>query len=547
MRALLVKRGVTDPEDIATFLTPDYRRLHNPFTLHDMERAVARMFSALERGEHIALYADFDCDGIPGAALLYDFFQKIGYTNVETYIPHRDREGYGLHVSAIEELATRASLIITVDVGTTAAQAVARAKELGVDVIVTDHHELTGPVPECAAVVNPKLGEYPFRDLCGAAVAWKFVCAALAEGRTRGLPNFIAVPNGWEKWLLDLVALATVSDLVPLIGENRVLVYFGLTVLRKTLRPGLRALAAHTRLRLDEVTEEDIGFSFAPRINAASRMGEPESAWRLLTTKDVAEAGRLALHLEELNAARKTTVATIVREAKKRIRSRFTNERVVVLGDTAWKPALLGLAANSIMEERGGMVCLWGRDAEGRLKGSCRSDGTLSVVEVFSRAKVSLEEYGGHSASGGFSVSYEAVHTLHEVMAQIAEEFPTSERASAQEPDIAVSLSELTPALFGELSLLAPFGVGNPKPLIAVSDVSIAFVRPFGKEKNHLEVGLTCPKTGASCRGFDFFRAPDSFSAPPMPGAHVQILGTLEKDGFRGGLALRLVDIVAGR
>lgn len=544
--SLLAKRGMTDEKTIQEFLSPDFDRdSHDPHLLHDIERAVTRILRAVAEKEMIAVYADFDCDGIPGAVVLHDFFKKIGYSNLEIYIPHRDREGYGFHAEAIEGLASRgASLIITVDVGTTAVESVKRANELGVDVIVTDHHEIVSELPTAHAIVNPKLGEYPFRDLCGAAVAWKLVCATLHEGRKRELPAFTAVQEGWEKWLLDMVGIATVADLVPLIGENRTLAYFGLTVLRKSKRPGIRALVSHLRLVQAELTESDIGFSIGPRINAASRMGEPELAFRLLATTDMAEADRLTRHLEELNAERKTTVGVIVREAKKRARARYTDQKVVVLGDVAWRPPLLGLAANSVMGDRGGVVCLWGRDAQGRLKGSCRSDGSVSIVDLFAGAKESLEEYGGHAFSGGFSVSHDAVHSLPEAFERALAQL-SSTTVEEQAHDVEISLRDISNGLLSELSRLAPFGIGNPKPLIRISGSAIGSVRSFGKEKNHIEVTLSCTTSGVTCRAFDFFRSASSFSVSPELGKPVSVFGTLERDSFRGrgALALRLVDM----
>lgn len=551
VRTLLARRGLVEVEAIERFLEPDFvRDTHDPFLLHGMEIAVARIFLAMDKGEKIAIYADFDCDGIPGASLLHDFFSKIGHTNLEVYIPHRDREGYGFHTEAIDSLKTRGvSLIVTIDVGTSAIDAVEYAKKLGIDVIITDHHECKESLPDAVTVINPKLGEYPFRDLCGAAVAWKLAQALLIEGRERGLPAFTALPEGWEKWLLDLVAVATVADLVPLIGENRVLAHFGLRVLRKSPRRGVRALCNRTRLRQSELTEDDIAFSFAPRINAASRMDEPEAAFRLLTTQDADEAEKCATHLESLNTKRRGVVSAIVREARSRIKTRFNgDERVIVLGDTAWKPSLMGLVANSIMEDRGGIVCMWGRDANGRLKGSCRSDGSVSVVELFSRASASLEEYGGHHASGGFSVSHESVHTLHESLVRAMEELNTPvQEEKAKETDANLSLRQVNETLLRELAHMAPFGIGNPKPLFRVRNTRITFARQFGKDMNHTEVTLVCPDTGAQCRAFQFFKTPLDFTVAPSPGALTDVLATLERDTFRGrgALALRLADIVA--
>ncbi len=547
VRSLLKGRGVTTADEIRVFLQPDYdAHTHAPELIADMSLATDRMIRSIENNERIAVYADFDCDGIPGASVLSDFFAKIGYENVRIYIPHRDREGYGFHTAAITELAGDAvKLIITVDVGTNAFDAVAHANMLGVDVIVTDHHELIGDAPKAIAILNPKRGEYPFPDLCGAAMAFKLVQATIREGKRREIARYLSVPNGWEKWLLDLVAIATIADMVPLIGENRVLAHWGLQVLRKSPRPGITALCIKLRLRKAELTEEDIGFSIGPRINAASRMGEPLLAFKLLTTKDHAEADAIASDLEKLFATRKVVVAGIVREIKKRAKERFTeSDHVVVLGNPEWKPALLGLAANSIMNDRGGVVCLWGRDGNGAIKGSCRSDGSLSVVELFTAAKDSFEEFGGHAASGGFSVVPDKVHTLQEDMARAA---TTLERAAEKElisHDMTLTLEQVSWPLFRDMAKLAPFGMGNPKPKVRISQAKVTSMKRFGKEKNHVEVTLTCTETGCEQRAYDFFRGPDDFTQVPSLEAPTTAIVTIERDTFRGGLALRLLDML---
>jgi single-stranded-DNA-specific exonuclease len=545
--SLLKKRGVETADEIAAFLNPDYDlHTHSPLLLSGIKNALDRIFAAIDTKERIAIYADFDCDGIPGAAVLADLFRKIGLTDFEVYLPHRDREGYGLHKEALSELAARGvALVITVDVGTSAVESARFAKELGIDVIVTDHHEITGALPECVAVLNPKIAPYPYPSLCGAAVAYKLAQALLLEGRARGIPAFTAIPLGWEKWLLDLVAIATVADMVPLTGENRTLAFWGLQVLRKSARPGINALCAQLRLRKSELTEDDIGFSIAPRINAASRMDEPMLALTLLTTHDSYEAQQIAAQLESLNRSRKGVVASYVREAKKNAQTRFPkDQRVVVLGNPDWKPALLGLAANSIVEDRGGVACLWGRDAAGRIKGSCRSDGSLSVVELFTKAAEQFEEFGGHERSGGFTLVSERVHAFPEAFASAAQELTPALIDRTRESDVLITLSEISLPLLRELSQLAPFGLGNPKPVLRIAEAKVAQVRRFGKEQNHVECTLSCMRTGVSVRSFDFFRSPDDFSAMPTAGAPASFLATLERDTFRGGLALRLVDVL---
>ena len=549
VRMLLEKRGIVTDAEKEDFLSPQYEKhTHDPFLLSGMDVAVNRIFTAIERHEKIAIYADFDCDGIPGAAVLWDFFIKIGYDEVTVYLPHRDREGYGFHTEAIEKLAKQGvTLIITVDVGTTAIEPVARARELGVDVIITDHHEIIGPLPNAVAVINPKCAGYPFLHLCGAGVAYKVVQALLAEGRRRGMASFTAIPLGWEKWLLDLVAVATIADMVPLIGENRVLTYWGLRVLRKSPRPGMIALCNTARVPRATITENDIGFSFAPRINAASRMDSPDLAFRILTTQDEQEAERLAAELESLNASRKGIVGSIVREAKKRAMACFAPEDVVaVLGDTSWKPALLGLAANSLLEGRRGMVCLWGRDVNGNLKGSCRSDGTLSVVDVFSGTGDMFEAFGGHRASGGFTIKSEHVHAMQQAMNAIGLQLIENPGESPESVvmDAHISIRDVSHALLREVDVLAPFGVGNPKPIFGVR-ARVSAIKRFGKEKTSTEIML-CDDAGMSCRSFQFFKAPENFRRVPILGEEVLIAGTLERDTYRRSVALRISDILPG-
>ena len=273
-------------------------------------------------------------------------------------------------------------------------------------------------------------------------------------------------------------------------------------------------------------------------------MDEPDLALKLLTTHDPAEADALAAQLESLNTKRKGQSGAIVREAKRRVRDRFRKEEsVVVLGNPEWKPALLGLAANSVVEERGGVVCLWGRDALGRLKGSCRSDGSLSVVELFSSAKDAVEEFGGHAKSGGFSVSHDRVHELQEKLTIAAAVCTTTVLQETRQYDTRITLSEISRKLFNDICRLAPFGIENPKPVFLIEKATVAAVRTFGKEKNHVEVVLD-GDCSAPVRGFDFFRKTEQFSFIPQVGSQAKVLATIERDSFRGGLALRLVDIL---
>ncbi len=496
---LLEERGITDAQEAEAFLKPEYERdLNDPFLLSDMGRATARVLSAIEKRERIAVYSDFDCDGIPGAVVLHDYFKKIGYENVEFYIPHRNREGFGFHVRAVEELAAHGvTLIVTIDCGINGARACARAEGLGIDVIITDHHLPEGEVPHAYAIVNPNMPNsiYPNLALCGAGVAFQLVRALLACGEH-------TIVEGWEKWLLDMVGMATIADMVSLREpENRALATYGLMVLRKSRRPGIQQLLRKVRVDQRTLTEDDIGFSIAPRINAASRMDAPEDAFRLLSTDDPVEAGVLVDHLEKLNRKRKTHVALIVKEAKAKLATRETLSEVIVLGNPDWQPSLLGLAANSLAEEYRRPAFLGGRDEKQALKGSCRSDGKANVVALMRRASHTLVEYGGHAYSGGFSLSLEHVATLeHSLCSALTEEIEDTlddeTIVDQDEQDTHPKAQTVIPApahldseVYKQLSQLAPFGVGNPRPLFALT-ATVRSVASFGAGDVHRKITL---------------------------------------------------------
>ncbi len=569
VQTLLKKRGLKHKKEIDAFLNPSYdNHLHDPFLMLGMDVAVKRILKALEDGEKIAIYSDFDADGIPGAALMHSFLTKIGFSNFRIYIPHRDREGYGFHTHAVEQLAKEGvGLIITVDVGITASDTVTHAKELGVDVIITDHHQ---PIEgsdcnDAIVVLNPaqKQCQYPFDGLCGAGVAYKLVQALIAHGR-QGTPGDSAVmqnikdlPIGWEKWLLDLVAIATVSDMVPLIDENRALVYWGLKVLRKSPRPGIRALCAKMRINQALLDENDIGFSIGPRINASSRMGESQEAFKLLITESIEEAEILAKRLESLNNKRKGAVANITKQVKKKVQKmqealgEHELPNVIVTGDPSWNPALVGLAAGSVADTLGKVVCLWGRDGSGVLKGSCRNGGTeYSIVKMFEMAKESLLKFGGHHAAGGFSVSNEHIHSLQDALnnglnsAEIDDKV-IREKQKMMHYDIELALSDVNIKTAQDIAQLAPFGVGNPKPIICLRNVDITSIRHFGKEKNHIEIRIQ-DTVGHFRKASKFFATAQSFDRELQEGDTVTLLAHLEESSFAGRrtLELRIVNIM---
>lgn len=544
LQQLLYGRGISTYEEAEAFLHPSYEtQLHDPFLLHQMDEAVSRIFKALAANERIAIYSDYDCDGIPGAVVLHDFFKAVGYENFINYIPHRHFEGFGFSEYAVEKLHTQeAALIITVDCGTTDHDAVAAAKKLGIDVIITDHHEPKEILPDAVAVVNPKVGDtYPFKGLCGSGVAYKVVQALIARNQNEA--HFSLKP-GWEKWWLDMVALATIADMVPLVGENRTLAHFGLQVLRKSRRPGLQRLLQKQRASMPHLNEDDIGFTIAPRINAASRMDTPEFAFFVLSSKDEAEAGTYVDHLEHLNNERRGVVAAMTKEVNGRLLKLDAIDPVIVVGNPNWRPSLVGLVANKLAETYKRPAFLWGRDGNGVYKGSCRSDGKVSVVSLMDAVPHLFVEHGGHHFSGGFGVHEDHIHTFASEINRVFEEQGNQLQFDlTQTVDASISLEAITSSFVREQSLLAPFGDSNPKPLYLFSQVIPKEVSVFGKTKEHTK--LLFDTRGIAREAISFFMLPENFAKVPQVGEPLDLYAHVEQSYFMGRLQtrLRIVDI----
>ena len=546
VQQLLANRGVHTAHDADIFLNPNFdTQLHDPFLLTDMHTAVERILRAMAEHEHIVIYTDYDCDGIPGGVLLHDFFTAINYTNFENYIPHRHEEGYGFNANAVQKfVAVNTKLIITVDCGITDHEAVDVAHDVGIDVIVTDHHEPSEILPNAYAVINPKRDTaYPFKGICGTTVAYKLVQAILKVGRERGV---ITLAEGYEKWWLDLVGIATIADMVPLIDENRVFAHYGLHVLRKSKRPGLQQLLRKAGANQRHLTEEDIGFTIAPRINAASRMDDPEDAFHMLRTRDEAEAGMRVAHLEKLNNERKGVVASMTKEAKKRMSTQSEIPSVIVMGNPEWRPSLVGLVANGLAETYGRPAFIWGRDGKGIIKGSCRSDGVTSVVRIMESAKDALLTFGGHHASGGFSVDHEHIHHLSDalIMGHEAVRVDDDTETTYLMIDAVITLADITDTFIRSLGMLAPYGIGNPKPIFEIRDVIPEHVVIFGKTNNHTKLKLAIK--GTSLDAISFFTLPENFTVMPEQGKSHTLITHIERSYFMGRqeTRLRLIDVL---
>jgi len=547
VRRLLALRSVVSQEDATRMIRPDWERdTHDPFLMKDMQRVVERFVQAFAREETIAIWSDYDMDGIPGAVLLYDTFRTLGYEHVIHHTPHRNKDGFGLNTTGLDDLKEcGASLVVTIDCGITDVEQVAYARALGLEVIVTDHHIPGEQLPEAYAILNPKQPgcTYPEKMLCGAGVVFKLVQALLAYLRSATSVPYNPPAPGWEKWLLDMAGMATVADMVPLTGENRALAYFGLLVLRKSRRLGLQALLKKARADQRHLTEDDIGFTIAPRVNAASRMGHAKDAFALLTASDMETAGAYAEKLDTINKERKTLVATMKREIHMRIKKLGEPKSVIVMGNPDWKPSLLGLVAGGLAEEYKRPVFLWGREAGVTIKGSCRGYGGVSVHTIMHEAREVFVEYGGHTAAGGFSVGEEEVHVLEQALIKAHEKVSGVGQVVERIVDAELSLDEVTWDTYNQVAQLAPFGEGNPKPVFLLRDVDVDVVRQFGKGGEHLELTLR-KENGGTVKAIAFFTKLEQYPTLRQ-GVSATLIAHLEASYFRGReLRLRLVDVM---
>ena len=560
---LLFYRGILNREAAEKFLNPDYARdIHNPFLLKDAEKAAERIIQAVKNNERIAIYSDYDADGIPGAVIFHDLFTRIGYKNFSIYIPHRHDEGFGLNVEAVEQLAgENVKLLITIDCGISDVEAVARANELKIDVIITDHHEPPAELPPAFAIIDHKQIDckYPDKNICGSAVAYKLIQAILAKDR-------FGMKEGHEKWFLDMVGIATLSDMVPLIGENRVFAYYGMSVLRKSQRRGLKKLLEKLKIIQKNLTEDDIGFMVTPRINAASRIGVPMDAFKLLSADNDEDAKYYANHLDGINNERKGAVAALVKEVKKVIKERCNIlPNIIVLGNPAWRPSLLGLVANTCAQEFNRPVFLWGRDGDNVIKGSCRSEGRANIVEIMRAVPEGVfTQMGGHKHSGGFAVDNEQVHFLdkylneaflknsrenNELRIQNKKSVNGGETLELSQDedmiDAELMLDSVDWNLYNDIAKLAPFGKGNPKPVFLFKNIVPTSIRRFGKGNNHVELVFK-KQNEKKITAISFFGAESEWMKNIEVNKAIDIVASLEKSMFmnRVELRLRVVEVI---
>ena len=529
---LLWNRGLKTAEEIEKFLNPDYEKhVHDPFLFKGMEKAAGRLIRAVDAGEKIIVFADYDADGIDGAAILAGFLKK-GEADFDVFIPDRFVESYGLSMKRIDEFkALGAKLIITVDCGVTDYDEIEKANEYGMDVVVMDHHIVPPRWPNAHAIVDHKQEDetYPEKVLCGTGLAFKLIQGVLLKKRYGTVP-------GWEKWLLDAVAIGTVADMVPLTGENRVLVKYGIDVMKKMRRPGLRAMLRAKNILPENITAETIGFTIAPRINAASRMDHANIAFELLMTENQYEADWLSKRLEEKNAERKTLVEAIVGELERKLAG-IESPKLILEGSSEWPAGVLGIAANRLLEKFGCPVFLYS-EMPAVVKGSCRAPDGMNVVELMRSTKDVFSDFGGHAHSGGFSIPPEKLITMRPQLEEIIESGSFERRETPVEADAEMELSQVNADTYAAISELEPFGQGNPKPVFLLKNVLIRELRRVGQDQTHVKM-----KLGEQGIGAIFFRASHNGF---KEGERIDVLANLQENRWNGNtnIELNIIDAV---
>jgi single-stranded-DNA-specific exonuclease len=525
MTQVLFNRGLADASQVEPFLAVDKRLSSDPFLLPDMEVAVTRIYRAVLSGEKVAVYGDFDADGITSTAVLV---QGLRAFNVEAvpYIPHRINEGHGLKIAALEALHKQGvSLVITCDCGVTGVAPVKKAHRLGMDVIITDHHTPTEELPPALAVVNPKVpaSHYPFTELAGVGVAYKLL-QALLIGMNKE-PQLEQV--------VDLVALGTVADMTPLLGENRYLVNEGLKRMNASPRLGLVELLTKAGTTPGSLTSENITWTIAPRLNTASRMDHALPSYELLMTDSTARAGELMVWLEQKNTERQQVTAKATAVAKEQVLARKLEPLILVRVDD-FSSGISGLVANKLSDEfyRPSVVIRTGKKVS---TGSCRSIPEFNLIESLTECRELFVEFGGHKGAAGFTMLTQNIPLLQEKLIKIA---GTKLEAVDLRPkidiDAEVTLKELAGSAFRDLQRLAPFGQANPMPVFVSRKVKVVGCRTMGSDGGHLRLKLEQGGMVWDAVGFGFGAHQAEMSAP------IDIVYNLELDQWNGKSTLRL-------
>lgn len=484
---ILAARGLNDVSARQAFLSPDYAATkYDPFLLSEMDKAVARLVLARQHQEKVVIYGDYDIDGLSATALLLDAFHSFGFQHLDAFIPNRFVEGYGMTIGAVDKVRDMgAQLIVTVDCGSLCHTEIAYAAELGIDTVVTDHHNIAPTRPPAVATVNPKYADhkYPFRDLCGAGVAFKLVQAL--QTRLDGLPD------GYEKWLLDLVALGTVCDIVTLADENRANVYWGLEVLKKQRRTGLKALMAVSGIEPETVNTRHLGFGLGPRMNAAGRLDTAQHSLDMLTATDGIEALAASEKLEAFNVERRSIQDEIFKQACEQA-DVMADDRVLVVASEGWNHGVIGIVASKLVETYKKPVFIIGIRGD-TATGSARSFGDFSAADAVRAADDIILRGGGHSAAAGVTLEVAQIPAFRRRVNEFYDSLNLSDQVRFLQPSADVEIkdfTEITEELVEQIARMEPFGNGNPEPILKIAHAVVAGVRRMGANGQHVKIAL---------------------------------------------------------
>lgn len=486
---ILNNRGLKNEKEIEEYFNFDYEKdLSDPFKITDMGKAVERISKAIESQENVAIFGDYDADGVSSSAVLFETLTNLGLKNITCYIPDRQLEGYGMNEKAIEYLnEKKITLIITVDCGITNISEVEKAKECGIDVIITDHHHAPEILPKAYALINPNIPDsgFPFKSLAGVGVAFKLaqaLCQKQAPEKTEQL-----------KWALDLVALGTIADCVPLLGENRVLAKYGLIVLSKTKRAGFLEMFKVGRIDISENNIPDahkVAFQIAPRINAAGRMDHANVAYNLLIEKNPVLARDMALEVESNNQKRQKITAEIFREIQVLATNSFKDKKFIFAESVHWPVGLLGLVAGKIADEFKKPTIVLQRQ-EQEFVGSLRSIPEINIIEMLGKCSEFLDRFGGHSQAAGVTVKSENIEKFYEKMSGlIEEELAGKELVPVLEVDCEITPDDINWEFMTELKKMEPFGIGNEEPVFLAKNVVISDLKVVGNGSKHWKLSL---------------------------------------------------------
>lgn len=544
---LLYNRGIENLDQVEWFLNPDYHNLYDPFLFTDMQKAVDRIWAGIEAGEKILVYADYDADAVTANSVLQQTFRYLG-VEVASYIPDRFTEGYGLNLDAFEKIKeTGATLVITVDCGTNSVDVAEFCAANGIDLIITDHHEITGDTPQSFALINPKnpAEVYPDTQITGVGVAYKLAKALLMQPEKvitqKGIEAEDYQPE-WDKWLLDLVAIGTVADCHSLMGENRILVKFGLKVMQKTKWLGLRQLIENAGIDItkDTIDSQTIGFTIAPRINAAGRLEHADVALALLTSTDYAEAITLANRLEEINRRRRDLTNRIVSEAREQAEL-LLDRKVLLLYSDGWAKGLVGIVAGRIADQYHRPTIIMEKGEE-ESTGSARiGTANFDIVECLKAVSEHLTKFGGHKQAAGLSAKTSELPALYAAILKYVEENPSEELKPTVKIDAELSEADLSLAAYEDVLALEPYGAGNTRPIFSLSQAKVASFKVVGETQQHLQLKVVVGETTIDCIGFSM-----AYLAPRLEfGKKIAIAGELMVDSWQGvkKLKMRLIDI----